>query len=78
MPGWVVLFVEFLLDESCDVLLDVELLEGLGGDVDSVLLHIFGHICVLDDCLSVCHFFVFVVRILVELDLLRVSIKCQI
>ena len=30
MPGWVVLFVEFLLDESGDVLLDVEFLESLG------------------------------------------------
>jgi len=55
MPGWVVLFVEFLLDESGDILLDVELLEGLGGDIDSILLHILGHICVLNDGLSVCH-----------------------
>ena len=30
MPGGVVLFVEFLLDEGCDVLLDVVALEGLG------------------------------------------------
>ena len=30
MPGWVVLLVEFLLDESSDVLLDVELLKSLG------------------------------------------------
>ena len=30
MPGWVVLFVEFLLDECGDVLLDVEFLESLG------------------------------------------------
>jgi hypothetical protein len=57
MPGGVVLFVEFLLDECGDVLLDVEFLEGLGGDIDSVLLHIFGHVCVLHDCLAVCHSF---------------------
>ena len=55
MPGGVVLLVEFLLDESCNILLNVELLEGLGGDVDSVLLHIFGHVCVLHNGLAVCH-----------------------
>ena len=55
MPGGVVLLVEFLLDEGGDVLLNVELLEGLGGNVDSVLLHVLGHVCVLNNCLSVCH-----------------------
>jgi len=55
MPGGVVLFVEFLLDECGNILLNVELLEGLGGDVDSVLLHIFGHVCVLHNGLAVCH-----------------------
>ena len=55
MPGWVVLLVEFLLDEGGDVLLNVELLEGLGGNVNSVLLHVLGHVCVLNNCLSVCH-----------------------
>ena len=55
MPGRVVLLVEFLLDEGGDVLLNVELLEGLGGNVDSVLLHVLGHVCVLNNCLSVCH-----------------------
>ena len=58
MPGWVVLLVELLLDEGGDILLDVELLEGLGGDVDSVLLHIFGHVCVLHNGLAVCHILV--------------------
>jgi hypothetical protein len=56
MPGRVVLFVELFLDESGDVLLNVELLEGLSGDVDSVLLHIFGHVSVLHNSFAVCHF----------------------
>ena len=55
MPSWVVLFVEFLLDEGGDVLLDIEFLESLGGDVDSILLHVLGHISVLHNGLSVCH-----------------------
>jgi hypothetical protein len=56
MPGGVVLFVEFFLDESGDILLNVELLERLGGDVNSVLLHIFGHVSVLHNGFAVCHF----------------------
>ncbi len=56
MPGGVVLLVELFLDESGDVLFNVELLERLSGDVDSVLLHIFGHVCVLHNGLAVCHF----------------------
>ena len=55
MPGGVVLFVEFLLDEGSDVLLNVVALEGVGRDVDSVLLHVLGHVSVLDDGLAVCH-----------------------
>ena len=61
MPGGVVLFVEFLLDEGCDVLLDVEALEGLRGDVDGILLHVLGHIGVLDDGFTIGHSVVFVV-----------------
>ena len=60
MPGGVVLLVEFLLDEGGDVLLDVELLKSLGADVDSILLHVFGHVCVLNNCLAVCHLKVFI------------------
>ena len=52
MPGGVVLLVEFLLDEGGDVLLDVVLLEGLGGAVDGVLLHVLGHVGVLDHGLA--------------------------
>ena len=55
MPGRVVLLVELLLDEGGNVLLDVELLEGLGGDIDSILLHVFGHVSILNNCLTVCH-----------------------
>ena len=55
MPGGVVLLVELFLDESGNILLNIELLEGLSGDVDSVLLHIFGHVCVLHNGLAVCH-----------------------
>ena len=40
MPCGVVLLVELLLDESSDVLLNVELFECLSRDVDGVLLHV--------------------------------------
>ena len=55
MPGWVVLFVKLLLDVGGDILLDVVLLEGLGGAVDSVLLHLLGHVRILDHGLPVGH-----------------------
>ena len=55
VPGGVVLLVELLLDEGGDVLFDVELLEGLSANVDSVLLHVLGHVCVLNNCFAVCH-----------------------
>ena len=49
MPGWVVLLVELLLDIGGDVLLNVEAIKGLGGDVDGVGLHLIRHVDVLDD-----------------------------
>ena len=55
VPGGVVLLVELLLDEGGDVLLDVEALEGLRGDVDGILLHVLGHIGVLDDGFTIGH-----------------------
>jgi hypothetical protein len=55
MPGGVVLFVELLLDKGGDVLFNVELLEGLSANVDSVLLHVLGHVCVFHNCFAVCH-----------------------
>jgi len=42
VPSWVVLLVELLLDESSDILLDVELLQGLGGDILYAYYTIFG------------------------------------
>jgi len=55
VPGGVVLLVELLLDEGGDVLLDVVLLEGLGGAVDSVLLHVLCHVGILDHGLAFRH-----------------------
>ena len=57
MPGGVVLLVEFLLDEGSDVLFNVELFESLGADVDSILLHVFGHVRIFNNCLAICHTF---------------------
>lgn len=56
MPRWVVFLVEFFLDICRNVLLDVVLLERLGCTVDSILLHIFGHVSILDHSLPVGHF----------------------
>jgi hypothetical protein len=53
MPGGVVLLIELLLDVGSDVLLDVELLHGLGGHLNGVGLHVLGHIGVLDHGLAV-------------------------
>ena len=70
MPGWVILFVEFLLDESGDILLDVVALEGLGRDINGVLLHVLGHVSVLHYGLSVghCVFVLIVLEIYLEIQ----------
>ena len=58
VPCWVVGLVEFLLDERGDVLFDVEGVECLDGCVDGLVLHVIGHIDVLNDCaLVLTHFF---------------------
>lgn len=44
-----------LLDVGSDVLLYVVLLHSLGGAVHRVLLHVLGHVCVLDHRLPVGH-----------------------
>jgi hypothetical protein len=55
VPGRVVLLVELFLDVGGDVLLDIVLLECLRRAVDSILLHVFRHVRVLDDGLPVSH-----------------------
>ena len=55
VPGWVVLLVELLLDESSDVLLNVVLFKSLGADINSILLHVFSHVSILDNCLAIRH-----------------------
>ena len=55
MPSGVVFLVELLLDVAGDVLLDVVLLQRLRGAVHRVLLHVLGHVRVLDNGFSVRH-----------------------
>eukprot|EP00701_Giardia_intestinalis_P002603 XP_001706427.1 Hypothetical protein GL50803_9849 [Giardia lamblia ATCC 50803] len=56
VPGRVVLLVELLLYVRRDVLLDVEALHGLDGAVYRVLLHVLGHVCILDVNAALAHF----------------------
>ena len=55
VPRWVVLLVELFLDVGCDVLFDVVLLHGLGSTVYCVLLHVLGHIGILNYCFPLSH-----------------------
>jgi len=55
MPRGVMLLVELLLDVGGNVLLNVELLQRLGGAINRVLLHLFGHVSILHNSLSVRH-----------------------
>jgi len=56
VPGWIVLLVELLLDVCSDVLFYVILLQRLSRAVHGVLLHVFGHVGILDDGFAVGHF----------------------
>merc|ERR550514_965479 len=49
MPSRIVFLVELLLDECSNVLLNVVLLEGLRCAVNCILLHILGHVSILND-----------------------------
>merc|ERR1719198_1099636 len=56
VPSRVVLLVKLLLDESGDIFLNVVLFECLCGAIDGILLHILGHVRILDNCLPIRHF----------------------
>uniref|UniRef100_A0A3Q1KD14 Uncharacterized protein n=1 Tax=Anabas testudineus TaxID=64144 RepID=A0A3Q1KD14_ANATE len=60
VPGGVILLVKLLKKNKqkktcCNVFLYVVLLHRLGGTVHGVLLHVLGHVCVLDHSFPVSH-----------------------
>ena len=56
MPCRRVLLIEFLLNIRGDIFFDREFFQCLGGDIYSVLLLVFVHICMLDHCFSISHY----------------------
>jgi len=50
VPCRVVFLVKLLLDICCDILFNVELLQGHICAVNGILLHLLVHICMFDDC----------------------------
>lgn len=55
MPGRIIFLVKFLLDIGSNIFLYVILLHSLCGAVNSILLHVLRHVCILDYCLPVRH-----------------------
>lgn len=53
MPGWVILFVELFLDESGNIFFDVVFIKSLNGCIDGIILHLLGHVRILDNGLLV-------------------------
>ena len=49
VPGRTVASVEFFLDLCSDIFFDGVFVEGSGGDVDALLLHVLYHVDVFDD-----------------------------
>lgn len=58
MPRWIELLVKLLLDIGGNVFLYVELLHCLRGTVHRVLLHVLGHVRILDHGLPVSHLYI--------------------
>jgi hypothetical protein len=54
MPGGVVFLVELLLDVGGNIFFDIEFFQCNIGAIDGVLLHLFVHISMLNNCLSLC------------------------
>lgn len=52
MPGWVIFLVEFFLDVCSNVFLDIEFLESYISTINSILLHFFIHVSMLDHSLT--------------------------
>ena len=50
VPCWQVHLVKLCLDDLSDIVEDAALLEGKGDAIDSVLLHWFVHVGILDHC----------------------------
>ena len=50
VPRWQVHLVKLCLDDLSDIVKDAALLEGKGDAIDSVLLHWFVHVGILDHC----------------------------
>ena len=57
MPCWIVFFVEFFFNVRSNVFFNVVLFKCLGGTVNSVLLHVLGHVSILDYGLAIRHLY---------------------